>query len=180
MIITESKLRKIIRETIKESYDVNNSLNENLDTEVLTEINKAQLKQAAAVLGLSVAALAAKLNIPTHSSVDNKPGVEYPAGVGSFLGSPAKHHNIEYDKLFQDPDVAKIVNNKNLKPDVAAKEILKLDLASKGFSGENLPDYVSDNDGIPAVRNLGLKKDSIFNKELPEQIELYRKDIGIK
>ena len=150
-------------------------LSENNNNEVLTEINKAQLKQAAAVLGLSVAALAAKLNMPTqstHHNVDNRAAItqsndSYPAGVGSFLSVDYESAEVsdDYKELLQDKDVKKVQDD------------FKKDLESQEFSGENAyqdsqnwfknnsDEYAEDiadevekdvgKDGIPGAEDLG-------------------------
>jgi hypothetical protein len=165
----------VVSKTLNEGYT-------ELDRMILEEgLKDNPLIQKVMKLGIPLSLAATLLSSgllntqDTQQNVDNRSTVEYPAGVGSMLSAPAQSYDTEYDELFKDPDVANIVNNKNLKPEEAAIKVLELDLASKGFSGEQLPDYVDDGGGVPSVNNLGYKGDSVFKIALPDQIRLYRK-----
>lgn len=180
---------KLLMEDWKRNFSTEDSVVSSTLNEGYTELDRMILEEGlkdnpviqkivklGVPLGLAATLLSAGLlnTQDTQQNVDNRPAVEFPAGVGSMLSAPAQSYNTEYDNLFEDPDVAKIVNDKNLNPEQAADKVLELDLENKGFSGENLPDYVDDGGGIPSVKNLGLKSNSIFKEELPSQIRLYR------
>ena len=193
---------KLLMEDWKRNFVVEDDLQltlkiikENNDNEVLTEINKAQLKQAAAVLGLSVAALAAKLNMPTQSTnqpVDRAAVTRSvnPAGVGSFSDYESSEVSDDYKELLQDKDVKEVQDD------------FKKDLESQEFSGENAyqdsqnwfknnsDEYAKDiadevekdvgKDGIPGAEDLGqdAAHDELEHQGKKSLFNIFNKKLG--